>query len=292
MQSFTIIRREPSPYISTSFNEIVTCRLADGSERRLLLKRGRASWDSWGHRGGVPYEAQVYLSVLQPLSIPLPRLFSVGERSTSGETALLIDYVDNAERLEFAHPEAILAAARWIGEFHRLNESRADALVPGICRYDEAYYLGWSERALSFSRHVYGHWLTDVCAHFGVLVRELLTGQLTVVHGEYYPKNILVRDKVIIPVDWESAAIAAGEIDLASLTEGWPDEYKRACAIEYSLARWPGGTPPAFERRLAIANMYLLFRWLGDRIEWTVGDDAELQFAQLRRLGNELGAFA
>jgi hypothetical protein len=59
-RDITILHREPAVHISTSFNEIVTCRFTDGSVRRLLLKRGVSHSDrSHGHHGGVPYEAIV-----------------------------------------------------------------------------------------------------------------------------------------------------------------------------------------------------------------------------------------
>jgi hypothetical protein len=57
----------------------------------------------------------------------------------------------------------------------------------------------------------------------------------------------------IYPVDWESAAVAAGEIDLAALTEGWPPGFVEQCELEYQRARWPEGPPTGFERRLAAA---------------------------------------
>ena len=44
------------------------------------------------------------------------------------------------------------------------------------------------------------------------------------IHGEYYPHNILFQSGVVRPVDWETAALAPGEIDLATLCEGWPPE--------------------------------------------------------------------
>ena len=285
-QSITILSREPNVYVSTFFNEIVTCRLPDGSVRRLIAKRGGVhSYPTYGHRGGVPYEAKVYRSVLEPLGMSTPRFYAAHADPATGETTLLIDYVDAALPVS-ADRHALLAAARWIGTFHRLNEPRVDQLAGTITRYDADYFLGWVRRTLEFSGEANQPWLPVLGRAFEALADELLMVPVTVIHGEFYPKNILVHDDVITPVDWESAAIGAGEIDLASLTTDWSDDVRKACEADYERARWPEGGHAALERRLAIATMYLLFRWLGDSNE-AVRKDSE--FLCLRELGERLG---
>ena len=108
----------------------------------------------------------------------------------------------------------------------------------------------------------------------------------TVIHGEYYPQNILYRDGKIHPIDWESTAIAAGEIDLASLIEGWTEEIVRQCQIQYQQARWPAGAPGEFDRTLCTAQLYLHFRWLSDLPETTTNG---WRFEQLHSAGKRLG---
>ena len=109
------------------------------------------------------------------------------------------------------------------------------------------------------------------------------------IHGEYYPHNILVTSGRIYPIDWESVAIAAGEIDLAALTEDWSPELVRQCEQEYQQTRWGSACPPDFAQRLAAARLYLCFRWLGDRPQWTVMEDNLCYFERLRPLGVQLG---
>ena len=108
----------------------------------------------------------------------------------------------------------------------------------------------------------------------------------TVVHGEFYPENILVREGAIYPIDWESTALAAGEIDLASLTEGWSEDVARDCEEQYRQVRWPGGPPDGFYRRLWTARLYLQFRWLGDHPETDV---SEWRLEALLVAGQRLG---
>src|SRR5260370_5869744 len=274
-QAVTILGREPLAYSSTYSCEIVTCRLADGGVRKLLAKRGSACIEpTYGHRGGVPYEAEVYRRLLEPLDTSAPRFYDVQHAPATGETTLVIDYLENATRLRSTVPPPMVDAARWAAAFHRVNEPRAAELEGAINRYDAGYYLGWMRRALKLSPYWHRPWLQALSHHFEALAREMITAPVTIIHGEYYPENVLACDGVIAPVDWESAAIAMGEIDLATLTEDWSQEDDSACKSEYRRPRWPGVAPVQFERRLALARLYLLLRWLGDRPERVTADSA------------------
>jgi len=69
----------------------------------------------------------------------------------------------------------------------------------------------------------------------------LLTSPPTLIHGEFYAKTVLVRRGKLFMVDWESAAIGPGEVDLAALTEGkhWRGDVARQAnaAIEKAAGR-------------------------------------------------------
>lgn len=285
--SITIIQREPSAFISTSFNEIVTCRLGDGTVRRLLLKRGVSHAEvSNGHHGGVPYEVEVYRSVLRPLNTSTPRLHDAYTDGATQETVLIIDYLENSQRLSKADRSYLYGAAAWIGWFHRMNEDRVDSLPPVITRYDDAYYLSFMQRTLDtwVREHI---WLKDLHRYWKELVHELRSVPQTVIHGEYYPKNILVHDKRIAPIDWETAAVATGEIDLACLTERWSDADRSACQREYVRARWPENPPAGLARILAIADIYVQLRWLGQP---GIGErQAPVRLPRLQVLCREVG---
>ena len=169
------------------------------------------------------------------------------------------------------------------GTFHRLNESRVGALDAAITRYDAPYYLGWMERTLEFWAEQ-NPWLTALAHRWPDFVRELLAAPQTLVHGEYYPKNILVHDSVIVPVDWETAAIAPGEIDLVALTERWSPAIKENCEIEYRRARWPDGSPATSSRVETLAEIYLQLRWVGQRKDLLSSKEATDRLGRLRRL--------
>jgi aminoglycoside phosphotransferase (APT) family kinase protein len=289
----TLLERQPNRFASTFPSEIVTCRLSDGRELRALCKYGRGrSHTSYGHRGDVAYEADVYRHVIQPLRSSAPQLYGSHTRTTN-ETWLVIEYVDEAVRLPHATPmpHPPRRAARWIAQFHADNAARlARAPMPFLNAYDGDYYRQWVHRTLALSSRLPDRlvWLTPVCERFASRV-DVLLERPTVIHGEYTPKNTLVQGDRVCPVDWESAAIAAGEIDLASLTDGkWSTEIAETCVREYERVRWPEGAPSDFAVRLGLARLYWNLRWLGERLDWTTSEKGVKRLDYLRAAAEQM----
>jgi aminoglycoside phosphotransferase (APT) family kinase protein len=309
----SILDRQPNIYASTFPSEIVTCQFGDGSERRLLCKYGAGHDTSLsgvtGHKGGVPYEAAVYRHVLRTSQATTPTFYGAYRDGKTDHTWLILEYLDDSKRLHRTREPstAIGLAARWIGQFHNATEQRLSRTsMRFLTRYDTDYYLGWARRTSLLTGHLRRRfpWLTTLCERFEDVVALLLASPPTVIHGEYYPMNILVGGGKVYPVDWESAAVAAGEIDLAALTENWGAEIERQCELEYQRARWPKGSPVNFEDRLCAAQVYLQFRWLchenrdiftregieGERSDWNHEAKGNLyRLEQLRFLGERLG---
>lgn len=285
-----IIHRESTGQ-GTFPKEIVTCSLGDRRELRLFCKYEMGcNHNAHGHRGGVAHEATVYQQLLQPLEVSAPWFHGVYEDTSNGQVWLVLDYLEQSVRVKKSlDPQAMGLAARWIGHFQAASQTLLETVaMPFLRTYDREYYLSWAERA----RRYHGHlrqllpWLEQLCDGFEEAVTVLLSEPATVIHGEYYPKNILFRDGRIYPVDWESTAIAAGEIDLASLVEAWPEEVVRECKRQYQTARWPEGLPDGFDRKLWAAQLYLHFRWLGDQPGSAFGG---WRFEQLHATGQRLG---
>jgi hypothetical protein len=286
----SIVHREATGQ-GTFPKEVVTCSLGDGREVRLFCKYEMGyHHDAFGHRGGVALESAVYRELLPPLALSTPWLYGVYEDTSSGQVWLVLEYLEESVRVKKSpDPTAMGLAARWIGRFHRASEVRLQGTeIPFLRSYDAEYYLGWARRTSQYAGdwHQRFPWLQSLCESFEEVVITLLSAPPTVIHGEYYPKNILFRDGNIYPVDWESTAIAAGVIDLASLIEAWPQDIAHQCALAYQEARWPDGPPNGFERTLCAAQLYLHFRWLGDSSNRTTSG---WRFEQLHSAGRRLG---
>jgi hypothetical protein len=299
-EALTVLEREPSPYASTAPSEVVTCRTADGALLRLLCKYAASGGEhrAYGHRGGVVYEARVYRDVLIPLGVTVPRFYGGHGEGARDEPVLVIDYLDGGVRVdETSDPASMVKAAHWLGAFHAASQSildpRSDGDESSLTVYDLEYYRGWARRTSRFAGvwHDRFPWLATLYERAEPALASLLLAPPVVIHGEFYPPNVLYHRGTIYPVDWESAAVAAGEIDLATLTEGWPSETVRGCEAEYCRTRWPAGRPVEFAGALTAARLYVLLRWLGDRPEWTRHEWTAGALVRLRDVAERLGLF-
>ena len=265
----TVVEWQQNLYASTFPSEIITCRLGDRKEFRLLCKYAAAAGnEAYGARGGVEYEADVYRELLQGMDLSCPGFYGVYRDPSNRRSGLLLEYLADSVRIyQDPDPDTVFVeAARWIGRFHALCSTRVSSpSLSFLLSYDPEYYRGWARRTLETAEQTGAvpRWLETVCKRFDEVIEVLCGAPLTIIHGEYYPKNILVQDRSIYPVDWESAAIACGEIDLATITEGWVQDEAEKLEHEYQQARWPHAAPYDFHRVLVAARIYIQLRWLG-----------------------------
>lgn len=287
----TVVERTPNPHASTFPSEVVTCRIGDGELVRLLCKYGGHEHAAFGHRGGVAYEADVYRCVLAAATLPVPRFYGAAATGPAGEVWLAVAYVTEAQRLNDSRDLSLWErAAAWSGRFHAEHEKRGqDPSFSFLIDYDGAYYAGWARRTVEYAATMDLNlpWLADLCRRAEAVLCELLDAPRAVIHGEYYPRNILAKDGTIYPVDWESAARAPGEIDLATLTDRCSPDVVDRCEAAYRVARWPGGAPQGFTRTLDVARLYVHLRWLGA----TAGPKFRRRlwrFGEVRALGERL----
>jgi len=276
-------------------SEFVECRVGSARPVRLFCKYGADVGNTvHGHRGGPAYECAVYENLLSRSRCTLPPFRGSFLEPTTRQMWLFLTELRGCYRIhQSPDPEqAMVRAARWIGRFHAEQTDRlVDSSHAALRRYDLGYYRGWARRTRRFIRPRAREfpWIDPVCRAFESLARELTDAPLTVIHGEFYPKNILIHGGRIRPVDWESTAVGPGEIDLAALGEAWPLGIVRTLEDEYRRARWPRGSDPHFEWRLKLARLYMCLRWVGDNAEWTLSSRGHWYLRQIRKLGRQLG---
>lgn len=289
-----IVRRVPNDYASSYPTEMVDCRLPDGRTLELFCKYS-TYWNEkeYSHRRDVAYEGHVYETVVRHTELSKPLFYGI--HCDPDLTVLVIEHLHSAQRISKIEPQvSMLSAARWIGKFHNLNETMAGGSnFTSLIAYNRAYYIGWVDRTLKFTDEItktrHYPWLEHLCDSFRNHIDLLVEIPPTVIHGEYYGKNILFQNNNIYPIDWQSAAIACGEIDLASLTEWWTDEVESECMEEYKRARWPCGTPDHFDLAFYLSKLYWQFRWLGDSTSQKNDERIALRFETLFSLGKRMG---
>jgi len=270
----TLVARRPNACFSSSPTEIVTLALPDGTRRELFVKYGRPARDPEPRcRQDVAYCGLVYERIVHRLPMRMIRCLGVAAIGDRPDAALVLEHLGDALRVNEAPDDSgVLAAAEWCGRLHAWGKAVVgDPRLAFLTRYEAEYYRAWSQRAVRLAAAAGGRvpaWLERVCADFDDRVAMLAAAERTVIHGEFGPQNVLWKDGGVYPVDWESAAVGPGAIDLATLLFAWPADTVRR-GIE---AYWhPQGTPPPdFEATFAAATLYTAFRWLP---EPTAADD-------------------
>jgi hypothetical protein len=299
-----VLDRHRNPCARTFHSEVVTCQIASEREPiRLLCKYTARKWapaepdsdehTAYGYRGGVAYEAMVYQSVLASLRKTRPRCYGF-HKEPDGSGVLVIDFLDGAEIISETREITLPLAARWIAQFHAEGEKRVDTrAVAALNHYGRDYYLGWARRTSAFAGELHQEypWLDSVCTRFSEVV-ELLLVRPTVIHGEFTPHNVLLSEGRPFPIDWESAAIGAGEIDLVTLLEGWHQRWPGVVEQslgEYGAGRWPAGIPADHEECRDAAQLYSDFRWLGYRPGWPASRIARQRVEDMSAPAQRLG---
>lgn len=260
-----IVARRPNEYASSSPGEIVTVRLPTGAELDLFVKHARAADPAPRCRHGVEYCALVNRHLVDRLPLPHATALGLVHVGEPPAPALVVEHVGRSLRVGEAPDESgVVAAAEWCGRFHAWGETVLDdPALAFLVRHDESYYRAWADRALAIAAAVGATppWLERACAGFGAHAAVLAAAPRTTIHGEFGPQNVLWSDGEIRPVDWESAAVGPGEVDLATLLFGWP-----AATVERSIAAYwrARGTPPqvTFAKTWAAATLHTAFRWV------------------------------
>jgi aminoglycoside phosphotransferase (APT) family kinase protein len=242
---------------------------------------------AYGHRGGLGREAAVYSYVLEPLGVSTARCIGFRHDDLTDADWLVLEFLEGATPLlQSRRSRSLDRASAWLGSFHGATEGLwPDLLLSGIPFRDAEWYQGWMDRTAGWAGalHLRYPWLAAACRRED-LYEPLLTAAHSVVHGEFTPANVLLRDGEIYPVDWESAALAPGELDLAFFTLGWPGRLRRRVETAYARRRWPGGPPATFEPTLRAARIHACFRVLGDSPMGPSADDARAIFRILHSL--------
>lgn len=292
----TVLSRGPNIYASTFTSEVVTCRFADGIVSKLFCKYGPGYFADRSILRGVPYESYIYRNLLVQLPLTKPKCYGAYEDPATGITSLALEYLDGYLPVnKSSSQDALKLAAQWIGRFHADSvQFLAGGSTLNLNIYNAEYFGEWKRQMADIPSHLKQQfrWLAGMGERCDAFLEPLYKAPQTVIHGEFYPSNALIRAGEICVVDWESVGIGAGEIDLAALTQGpWPEEILQECEAAYRMARWGKSPPLMFDHTFCATKLYfyyrLLFHWLRfypDR----AGQEVWL-FNHMQSVGEKLG---
>lgn len=260
-----LVSRRPNACFSSSPTEIVMLEV-DGESREVFLKYDRGVIEPEPRcRYGLAYCGKAYERIVRRLPPPHVTCLGLVGIGSPPVAALVLEHLAGALRVNETDDESgVLAAAEWCGRLHDWGVAEIDEpSLAFLVRHDLAYYLAWAARTRTLAAALgpVPAWLGRLCTEFEDRATVLAAAERTTIHGEFGPQNVLWREGVVYPVDWESAAVGPGAIDLATLLFAWPSEVVRRGVEAYWRSRGRPA-PPGFEAVFAAATVYTALRWL------------------------------
>lgn len=216
--------------LATSYDiHMLTVSLADGGERKVILKDFGASArpkNDWAERR--VRERRVYETLLAGAGPGAARYYGSVWDENRGRYWLLLEYVDG-------DPTAYCDLSQWgpaaaaLGRLHAHFAPQADRLLEYdfLLRHDEAFYKATAGQALrdveQLAPHLLGR-LDRLLRRYDQLVPQMLDQPKTLIQGGCRAFNVLINVRPdparVVILDWEEAAVGAGLMDVAYLLNG------------------------------------------------------------------------
>ena len=307
----SIIRFEhrPSGYQSSFVVEEIDVWLNDGTNLQIFFKD--LSWQSLSEdiRAVKPAflynpltEIEVYRTILRPELLGTPAYYGSAVDPQQDRYWLFMERVPGLKLRHIGSFEIWQQVARYLARMHAHFAAELQTSQhhhSHLPRYNAEYYRLWMRRAHvhlggsdasfdgSVSRDI--EWLSS---RYDQVVQYLEALPTVLIHGEFYAGNIILQETGdesrasgrICPIDWETAAIGPGLIDLAALIGGsWTETQKTELALAYydemmPVAGWfPSWFPSreAFLRALDYHRLHQAVQWLGWSTNWSPPSEEE-----------------
>lgn len=260
----TVVRR-PWPYTSSlPMEELVV----DGGAPLLfkdLTPRARASRPAF--LVDPVREVEAYRTLPAALDAPA----CLGAVVDAERIWLFLERVDGIPLWQATRIEAWEATARWAARMHAAPPPAA-AQRAHLLRHDAAHLRRWVDRAAALAP---GGTLDGARPAAEAAIARLGRWPVRLIHGELYPSNVLVQGDPrgpaprIRPVDWETAGLGPGVLDLAALLAGdWTADDRARLTRAYRDALGDA-LPEGFAEAVDAARLLVALQWLGWSASWS-----------------------
>ena len=259
------LERRPAAYRSSAHLEEIDVHGVDGSVTPLILKA--ASTTDPGAGSVRPRflqspvrEALVYRHVVATRAAGAPRMHDAEVDRKGAWGWILLERVQGRVLWQCGESELWCEAARWLARHHARHRAGPGAHLSGrLLAMDRSHHGRWLHRARRILEEAGDARGRDALARltprFGALLDRIERAPVTVLHGEFFPSNILIREVPrnggrVSVIDWEGAGVGACVLDVAALTSGrWPESDRLRIEESYRDALLESGwwTPDADE---------------------------------------------
>jgi hypothetical protein len=290
------IERSPSAYSSTYPLENIRVLLSDGSPRELVFKNVSLESLSATARLAKPEflydplrEIEAYRLLLRQTQLGTAKFYGAFVDRDAGKFWIFLERILGEELYKIGEFSVWEAVARWLARMHRqFTEDSSERSLRSMrwLNFNAEYYWTWMRRAQQSSETSVNSPLGRargqigrLASRYGEVVHRLTALPSTIIHGEFYPSNVLIsrlQNRLrICPVDWEMTAIGPGLIDLAALVSGrWNDTQRTALAKAYFQSIGTEGHSVIFREEEFLAalddcRLHLAIQWLGWSETWT-----------------------
>jgi aminoglycoside phosphotransferase (APT) family kinase protein len=241
------VDRTRSKYSSSYETEILTVRLAGGTDLQLFLKdfgARRYAKDQMTQRRW--RELRVYQDLLADSDLGTARYYGAAWDESRRRYWLLLEFVSGVQ-VRYCEFDQWVRAAGWLGRMQAHFAERIDSLHERdfLIRHDAEFFsstAALAARAVSLISPRLHERLQAVVSRYDELVAVMVDEPPTLVHGGYHPQNILVTGSAewprLCPTDWEEAALGSQFYDFAYFSDGFEpqrlavlmDAYREAAA--------------------------------------------------------------
>jgi Ser/Thr protein kinase RdoA (MazF antagonist) len=222
----------------------------------------------------------MYREILARRPFKTPELYAFRWDPPGDRFWLFLEDVGDARLSHVADFDLWVAAACWAARFHAATRHLPAAQTDYLVRLDQCQDQSWAEcvqRKLPDLRTADRPLIQRALDHYRGLLHRIRALPQCIVHGEFFPRNIVVRrgrpDQPLAVIDWESAALGPSYLDLVSLTTGrWKTDQRRAMWRAY-FEQYQADTGlsldwEGFCRDLREVTLYHTVKWLGSRPDW------------------------
>jgi Phosphotransferase enzyme family len=287
-RTVTAITRHPYPYATSSPLEELEVRFDRGSAVTLIFKDlafDRLLDDARRSKPASLYEPgrviETYRHILGPAGMG-PRCYAAVSDPRRGRYWLLLEKVSGVELWQVGELEVWEEVARWLAGLHdRFAGETADLRTknPHLFDFETTWFDLWrgrAQKALVESDDSRASALLGALDRYDEVIEKLEALPRTLVHGEFYPSNVMVaRDDSglrVCPVDWEMAGTGPGLLDLAALSGGFgrSERGRLFSAYRSAMVELGADLPSRQEMRASLdrCRLHLALQWIGWSASW------------------------